>query len=1141
MPGNNEDVTTRFRVDISDLKANISEANKQIQLANAQFRNATAGMDDWTKSADGLSAKIEQQNKIVEAEQRKLQALKDQLQRLNQAQQQGERIIAELTRKQAEAAEQFGENSEEAKEYARQLLDAQKAQDRNREAAERLNVQIINQDTAVKNAQADAERYENALNGLGNEVDEVDDSMQEATDGGLSAFGVAMANLAANVVSKLAEALADVVKGAIDTGKAFESSMSNVAAISGATAEELQLLEDTARKYGSTTQYSAAEAADALGYMALAGWDAQQSADALGGVLNLAASSGMELAEASDMVTDYISAFGMQADKSAYFADLLAYAQGNANTTAAGLGEAFGNCAATLNAGGQDIETTTALLSMMANQGLKGSEAGTALSAVMRDLTDHMENGAVQIGNTAVQVQDANGNYRDLTDILKDVENATNGLGDAEKAVALSSAFTSRSTKALNLILAAGVDEASYFEEQLRGASVSVDGFEEAANAAGIPVDELKKQLEDAGISADDFKDILKSSEADAELFVDSLAECANAGADVNAIFANMGISVEDLQDAMNSATGTAENMANIMNDNLEGDLKSLSSAYDELGITIFQSVNAPMRDIVQTVTNDVLPAFTDLVNGVDGAGQKVGEAVGNLINKVMEQATKLLPQVAEIGMSLIDSVLTGLLDSLPMVVESLAQMSTTIINALAELLPKIVLKIVDIVPQIIDALTNAIPMLLGAAIEFLTSIVRAIPTIIEHLAESIPKIIESIIDIIVNGIPLLIEGAAQLFTAIVEAIPKILPPLIAAVPQIISAIVGGLLGNIPVILKAAINLLLTIVKAIPQIVTSLIPQVFDLVEMIANLLVDNIPLLLETSMQLFGALIEAIPEIVLELIKAIPQIIDAIMQGLARLPDILINFFVGLWTGIKDVFMKSPKFFYDTFLNAWNNIKKIWDLSKAYFTEKWNGIKNIFSTVGTYFSQQFTDAWNNVKNAFSKVGEFFGGIWDTIKRTFSAIGTKVGDAIGGAFKTAINAVIATVERGINAVPNAINRALDLINALPGVNISHMPNISLPRLARGGIVNKPTLAEIGEDGTEAVLPLEKNKRGLRQIAQALAAEMQSGGTFGGSSAKPGGDTIYNFNQTNTSPKALSRFEIYRQTQNLINAVKVQGV
>ena len=149
----------------------------------------------------------------------------------------------------------------------------------------------------------------------------------------------------------------------------------------------------------------------------------------------------MDLAAASDMVTDYMSAFGMEAEKSAYFADLLAYSQANSNTSAEQLGEAYKNCAANLNAAGQDIETTTSLLAMMANQGLKGSEAGTALTAVMRDMTSKMKNGSIQIGKTSVAVMDAAGNYRDMTDILSDVEIATDGMGDAERAMALSSIF----------------------------------------------------------------------------------------------------------------------------------------------------------------------------------------------------------------------------------------------------------------------------------------------------------------------------------------------------------------------------------------------------------------------------------------------------------------------------------------------------------------------------------------------------------------------------------------------------------------------------------------------------------------------------------------------------------------------------
>jgi phage-related protein len=335
---------------------------------------------------------------------------------------------------------------------------------------------------------------------------------------------------------------------------------------------------------------------------------------------------------------------------------------------------------------------------------------------------------------------------------------------------------------------------------------------------------------------------------------------------------------------------------------------------------------------------------------------------------------------------------------------------------------------------------------------------------------------------------------------------------------------------------------LTTIIQAIPQLINLLVPQIVTIVQTVSDILVENAPILLQAALMLLGALIEAIPQIALELYKAIPQIIDTIMNGLASLPGILWNYWLGIWNGIKNIFEPVTTYFSEKFGNAWETVKEIWNLATGYFTEKWEAIKTIFSGVGSYFSQKFTEAWNNVKNAFSKVGEFFGGIWDTIKRTFSTIGTKVGDAIGGSFKNAINAVIATVERGVNMIPSAVNRALDLINALPGVNIPALPTISLPRLARGGIVDKATLAEIGEDGAEAVLPLEKNKRGLKQIAQALAGEMRGGGAFGGNgNGGKVGDTIYNFNQTNNSPKALSRFEIYRQTKNLINAVKLQGV
>ena len=257
----------------------------------------------------------------------------------------------------------------------------------------------------------------------------------------------------------------------IEVGSAFEASMSEVQAISGATSEELEKMSAKAKQLGSTSRFSATEVSQAFKYMSLAGWDVSQSISAVDGVLQLAAASGMDLAAASDMVTDYLSAFGMEADQATYMADMLAYAQAHSNTTAEMLGEAYKNCAANLNASGQDIETTTALLEGMANQGKKGSEAGTQLAAIMRDLTAKMDEGAIQIGETSVAVMDAQGNFRDLTDIITDVDAATDGMGDAQKAAALASTFTSDSITGLNLILNEGIDKIAGYEEELRNSS----------------------------------------------------------------------------------------------------------------------------------------------------------------------------------------------------------------------------------------------------------------------------------------------------------------------------------------------------------------------------------------------------------------------------------------------------------------------------------------------------------------------------------------------------------------------------------------------------------------------------------------------------------------------------------------------
>ena len=189
---------------------------------------------------------------------------------------------------------------------------------------------------------------------------------------GLKSFGQSLSSVGIGLTASITAPVMALGASVVKTQMQFEQAMSKVQALSGATGSDLQLLEDTAKQLGESTVYSASEAADALGYMALAGWDAQQSAAGLPGVLNLAAASGMDLAQASDLVTDYLTAFGLEADQAGRMADVLSYAQANSNTTTEMLGEAFKNCAVNAHNAGMTLEETTAILSKFADAGLKG-------------------------------------------------------------------------------------------------------------------------------------------------------------------------------------------------------------------------------------------------------------------------------------------------------------------------------------------------------------------------------------------------------------------------------------------------------------------------------------------------------------------------------------------------------------------------------------------------------------------------------------------------------------------------------------------------------------------------------------------------------------------------------------------------
>ena len=459
---------------------------------STEAQRLTTQINGVKAAQEAVKGKIEQTNTAIEQQKQADAQAESAMSRLTVAISRQQTELAQLQQKYASAVIETGKEGTEAKQ---------------------LEAKIRSLNTELQQNKAKLSEAENAARQLTAE----ERNLKTASDGagdGFTVAGGALSNFVADAVMVGIEKVKELATETVTLGMTFETSMSKVQALSGASADEMTLLEGKARELGSTTNFSASQVADAFGYMALAGWDTQQSLDGISGVLTLAQAGEMDLAAASDLLTDYLSAFGLQASDASMMVDDLAYAQGHANTNTEQLGQAFKNCAANCNAAGMDVQTTTAFISELSNQGLKGSEAGTALTAVMRDMTAKMNDGAIAIGKTSVAVMDSSGNYRDMVDIMRDVEAATDGMGDAEKASALQSTFTADSIKGLNLILNAGTDELGSFRDQLY------------------------------------------------------------------------------------SSSGAATDMASTMTDNLAGDLASLNSAVEEVGLKLYDDFEQPLRDV---------------------------------------------------------------------------------------------------------------------------------------------------------------------------------------------------------------------------------------------------------------------------------------------------------------------------------------------------------------------------------------------------------------------------------------------------------------------------------------------------------------------------------------------------------------
>lgn len=343
---------------------------------------------------------------------------------------------------------------------------------------------------------------------------------------------------------------------AIKSGMDFEAQMSKVQAISGATATEVATLAAKAKEMGVQTKFSATESAQALEYMAMAGWKTEQMVSGLPGIMYLAAASGEDLAEVSDIVTDALTAFGLKASDSAHFVDVLAKASSSSNTNVSLMGNTFHYAAPVAGALGYSIEDTAIAIGLMANAGIKGEQAGTALRGILTNLAKPSDQVAGYMDALGISLADSAGNVKPLSALMADLRQKFAGLTDAQKA-------------------------------------------EYAAGIAG------KNSL--SGFLA-----IVNASDAD----------------------------FNNLTQAIANSDGTAQQMADTMNNNLSGQLTLLKSAAEGIGITFYDSIKGKATDAVKGLTDKLSQWQTD--GTIDAVAEKVGVVFGNAVDKASDALTWL-------------------------------------------------------------------------------------------------------------------------------------------------------------------------------------------------------------------------------------------------------------------------------------------------------------------------------------------------------------------------------------------------------------------------------------------------------------------------------------------------------------------
>lgn len=823
---------------------------------------------------------------------------------------------------------------------------------------------------------------------------------------------------------------------AVKTAADFDSAMSQVAAVSGATGKDFDALRNKAREMGAKTKFSATEAAEAMNYMAMAGWKTEDMLDGIEGVMNLAAASGEDLATTSDIVTDALTAFGLSAKDSGHFADILAATSSNANTNVSMMGETFKYCAPIAGALGFSAEDTAEAIGLMANAGIKSSQAGTALRTIMNNLAGDVKISGKAIGDVTIATTNADGSMRDLSDILADCRSAFGNLTESEKAQAAESLVGKNAMSGFLALMNAGQGDI----DKLSSAIDNCDGS--AEKMAMTMQDNLAGQLT-----------ILKSQ----------LQELAISFGDI-------------LMTAIRSIVSKLQGFVDKLNGMDEGTKRTIVT------IALLVASIGPLLVIIGTAISKIgvaMQGFVKLANGISklkiaiqggtGVLGKLGAALGGISAPVLAVVAVIAVLVAafvhlwKTNEGFRDAMI-GTWNRIKDTISGFCQGIVDRLNALG-------FQFTDIV-DVLKTVWNGFCQVLAPIFE---GVFNNIANILSTVTGVITGILDVFIGIFTGNWSQAWTGVKEIFSSIWNGISSFFTNILNVIKGVADVVLGWfgtswneVWTNIKTFFEGIWNgiatFFTTIWETLKNVVTVGIMAIGSILSAAFDIITLPFRFIWENCKEIIISVWDAIKSKVTTVIHAVASVISTVMNAIKTV-------FSTVWNAIKTVVT--------TVVNAIKSVvTTVFNAIKNTATTVWNAIKNAVTTPVNAIKSSVTTVFNSVKSTVSSI---FNGIKSTATSVWNGI------------KSAITTPIEAAKNKVKSVVDAIKGFFSGMKiSLPHIKLPHfkvtgklsiappsVPHLSIDWYKEGGIMTSPTIFGMngsslmagGEAGAEAILPL----------------------------------------------------------------------